>query len=148
MSEQLVGVIIGGVIGIVGSIIGALFNHWLTLRRDMQLRKLEARYRLRAMLTDSPSDMIAERAAAVVATDRRPVRGFKRPEISIDAERLSATADEAKALVEELTRLQGDGPSLPTKTIRSARRIADNLTKLSEEDPLQSWRNRSNTQRQ
>ena len=37
MSPEILGVIVGGVIGMVSSLAGALPNHFLTLRRDKKL---------------------------------------------------------------------------------------------------------------
>ncbi len=65
MSEAILGVIIGGVIGIAGAVLGAIINHVLELRRQRILRgwaeeEKEKRLRrstlLRGLLPTSPPD--------------------------------------------------------------------------------------------
>jgi len=52
MSEQLLGVIIGGAIGLLGSLIGIVVNHWLEIRREERRLKIEAERELRGRLTE------------------------------------------------------------------------------------------------
>ena len=58
MSPELQGVIIGGSIGILGSLLGIFVNHWLTVRRENYALKLEIERELRKKLTEGVSPNI------------------------------------------------------------------------------------------
>ena len=51
MSPEILGVIVGGLIGMVSSLAGALLNHQLTLQRDKRLREEEENKSRRQELT-------------------------------------------------------------------------------------------------
>ena len=51
MSPELIGVIVGGAIGIIGSMATVIMNHYLTLHRDRLKQKLEAEKTLREQLS-------------------------------------------------------------------------------------------------
>ncbi len=61
MSPELLGVVIGGLIGSLSSFIGIFINHWLELKRDKYHMKLEAEREFRKKLTDGISPTIYDK---------------------------------------------------------------------------------------
>lgn len=55
MSPELQGVIIGGLIGFLSSLIGIFLNHWLETKREKIRVKLEAEQEFRKRLTEGVS---------------------------------------------------------------------------------------------
>ena len=58
MSPELQGVIIGGLLGSISSLIGIFISHWLEIRRDKYHMKLEAEQEFRKRLTEGVSPNI------------------------------------------------------------------------------------------
>jgi len=111
MSEQLLGVIIGGAIGLLGSLIGIVVNHWLEIRREERRLKIEAERELRGRLTEGLptrySEIIdAQRYEVMKATLNEFVRWFE-AEIAI----IQKVAEERKAIAETQDQAELPEPS-------------------------------------
>jgi hypothetical protein len=135
MSDQLLGVIVGGTIGVLGSVIGAFINHWLTLRRDLRIRKLDEQSSFRSELVNG-SSQLALRTNGVVEFGSQKIfhnigdvagRDIR---IRMNTEEIPRLSSKARQLTSELEDLKAGFPDFPDFPIHQARSIADALDAL------------------
>lgn len=102
MSPEILGVIVGGLIGMVSSLAGALLNHQLTLRRDKRLEEQEKNKSLKAELTSGLDTVTPAMRIKLIEKILNPSTNIREMQVSLTTE----IEEEFQKRYEEL--LQGD----------------------------------------
>ena len=136
MSDQLIGVIVGGAIGMIGAIVGALVNHWLTLRRDIRSRKLEEADRLRSQLTGGAKELALRQSGVDFGNSKTfsgnidNVAGSSIKDHTV--EQLIVSSRDAEQLVINLEKLSSQIPEFSESMVKNAELLGHYLRDLTD----------------